>query len=52
MTFQFDDIYGTTVSDKVTIKIVNGGTEDEPAEDGTGDGAAEDKEESESTVTE
>lgn len=52
LTFQFDDIYGTTVSDKVTIKIVNGGTEDEPAEDGTGDGAAEDKEESESTVTE
>lgn len=54
LTFQFDDPYGTTISDKVTVKItksgVSGGTTDEDTENT--DDTTKDTEEKENTVTE
>lgn len=38
LVFQFDDIYGTTISDKVTVKIVNEETGGDTSEDNEGNG--------------
>jgi len=37
--FSFDDPYGTTITDKVLVKVVNSGIETEGTEDGTTDDA-------------